>query len=114
MAYHGTDLPETQPAWPAGRDRMPLISSTSGRLAQRQLAMPRDARSAADSDERWGGLAAPRPLSSQTPTSRCRSATAGRRARARESPPGVGHAAIGTRVALRHRSRLPARQHVRP
>jgi hypothetical protein len=50
----------------------------------------------------------------RTPTSRCRSATAGRRARARESPPGVGHAAIGTRVALRHRSGLSARLHVRP
>ncbi len=54
------------------------------------------------------------PLSTQTPTSRCRFATAGRRARDRESPPGVGHAAIGTPVALRHRSRLPARQHLRP
>lgn len=55
-----------------------------------------------------------RALSSQTPTSRCRSATAGRQVRARESPLGAGHAATGTRVALRSRPRLPARQHVRP
>ena len=50
----------------------------------------------------------------RTPTSRYRSAPAGPRARAPESPPGVGHAAIGTRVALRYRSRLSARTHVRP
>ena len=43
-----------------------------------------------------------RALSSRTPTSRCRSATAGRRVRARESPPGAGHTATGTRVALRN------------
>ena len=55
-----------------------------------------------------------RALSSRTPTSRCRSATAGRRVRARESPPGAGRAATGTRVALRSRPLLPARQHVRP
>ena len=53
-----------------------------------------------------------RALSSQTPTSRCRSAAAGRRGRARESPPGAGHAATGTRAALR--PRRPARQLVRP
>jgi len=62
----------------------------------------------------WAVLASRRALSSQTPTSGCRSATSGRQARARESPPGAGHAAIGTRVALRPRPRLPARQHVRP
>ena len=55
-----------------------------------------------------------RALSSQTPTSRCRSAAADRQARARESPPGAGHAATGTRVALRPRPRLRTRQHVRP
>jgi hypothetical protein len=54
-----------------------------------------------------------RALSTRTPTSRCRSATAGRRVRARESPPGAGRAATGTRVALRSRPLLPARQHVR-
>src|SRR5207248_10382396 len=48
-----------------------------------------------------------RALSSGTPTSRCRSATAGRRVRARESPPGAGRAAIGTRVALRPRPLPP-------
>jgi hypothetical protein len=55
-----------------------------------------------------------RALSSRTPTSRCRSASAGRRVRARESPPGAGRAATGTRVALRSRPPLPARQHERP
>jgi len=55
-----------------------------------------------------------RALSSRTPTSRCRCATAGRRVRARESPPGAGRAATGTRAALRSRPLLPARQHVRP
>ena len=65
-------------------------------------------------DGLWAVLAPRRALSSQTPTSRCRSATAGRRVRARESPLGAGHAATGTRVALRPRPRLPARQHVRP
>ncbi len=47
-------------------------------------------------DGRSPGRAPPRPLSSRTPTSRCRCATSGRRARARESPPGAGHAASGT------------------
>ena len=62
-----------------------------------------------------GLLQAPRrALSSRTPTSRCRSATAGRQVRARESPPGAGHAATGIRAARRPRLRLPARQHVRP
>jgi hypothetical protein len=55
-----------------------------------------------------------RTLSRQTPTSRGRSATAGRQVRARESPPGAGHAATGTRVALHRRPRLPARPHVPP
>src|SRR6266704_829592 len=54
------------------------------------------------------------PPSSGTPTSRCRSVTAGRRVRARGSPPGAGRAATGTRVALRSRPLLPARRHVRP
>jgi hypothetical protein len=58
--------------------------------------------------------ASPRPLSSQTLTSRCRSANAGRQGRAREWPPGAGHAAIGTRIARRPRSRLWVRKHVRP
>ena len=62
----------------------------------------------------WAVLARRRALSSQTPTSRCRSATAGRQLRARESTLGAGRAATGTRVALRRRARLPARQHVRP
>ncbi len=47
-----------------------------------------------------------RPLSSQRLTSRCRSANAGRQARVRESPPGAGHAASGTRVARRPHNRL--------
>ena len=55
-----------------------------------------------------------RALSSGTPTSRCRSATAGRRVRARGLPPGAGRAATGTRVALRSRPLLPARRHARP
>jgi len=55
-----------------------------------------------------------RALSSRTPTSRCRCPTAGRQVRARESPPGAGRVATGTRVALRSRPLLPARQHVRP
>ena len=53
-------------------------------------------------------------LSSRTPTSRCRSATARRRVQARESPPGAGRAATGTRVALRFRPLLPARRRARP
>jgi membrane-associated phospholipid phosphatase len=53
-------------------------------------------------------------LSRRRPTSRYRSATAGRRAPARESPPGAGHAATGTRVARLPRLHLPARQHARP
>ncbi len=55
-----------------------------------------------------------RALNSRTPTSRCRSATAGRRVRARESPPGAARAATGIRVALRRRPLLPARRHARP
>jgi hypothetical protein len=91
------------PSWP----RPMTTVSLSGRFAVNFMSADRG-------QVRGAGSKPPRPLSSQTPTSRCRSATAGRRARARESPPGVGHAAIGTRVALRYRSRLPARQHVRP
>jgi membrane-associated phospholipid phosphatase len=53
-------------------------------------------------------------LSRRRPTSRYRSAPAGRRAPARESPPGASHAATGTRVALLPRLHRPARQHVRP
>ena len=53
----------------------------------------------------WAVLAPRRALSSRTPTSRRRSATAGRRARGRESPPGAGRAATGTRAAPRHRPR---------
>ena len=62
----------------------------------------------------WAVLASRSALSSRTPTSRCRSATAGRRVRARESPPGAGRAATGTRVAPRSRLVLSPRQHVRP
>src|SRR4051812_28236851 len=54
------------------------------------------------------------PLSSRTPTSRCRSAAAGRRARGRGSPQGAGRVATGTPVAPRGRSRHPVRRHVRP
>src|SRR6266536_3242198 len=53
-------------------------------------------------------------ISSRTPTSRCRSATARRRVRARESPPGAGRAATGIRVVVRSRSLLPAPRHVPP
>jgi len=70
---------------------------------------------------RWRGATvlsttrqAGRPLSSQTLTSRCRSAPAGPQARAREWPPAAGHAATGTPVALRPRSRLRAPKHVLP
>ncbi|MBA4866727.1 hypothetical protein H1V43_36615 [Streptomyces sp. PSKA54] len=63
---------------------------------------------------RQGAGGSRRALSSQTPTSRCRSTIAGRQVRARESPPGAGRAATGTRVALRPRSCLLARQRVRP
>jgi hypothetical protein len=67
---------------------------------------------------RWTGLGAVlaprRALSSQTLTSRSRSATAGRQVRARESTPEAVHAATGTQVALRPRSRLSARQPVLP
>ena len=62
----------------------------------------------------WAVLAPRRALSSRTPTSRWRCATAGRRGRARGSPPGAGRAATGTRVARRSRPFLPARRHVRP
>jgi hypothetical protein len=55
-----------------------------------------------------------RALSSQTPTSRCRSATAGRPVRARESSPGAGRAATGIRAGLRLRPRLAAQRHARP
>jgi hypothetical protein len=50
-----------------------------------------------------GGRHTRRALNSQTPTSRCRSATAGHQARARGSPPAAGHAATGTHVARRPR-----------
>jgi hypothetical protein len=67
---------------------------------------------------RWTGLRAVlarrRAFSSRTLTSRSRSATAGRQVRARGLPPGAGHAATGTQIALRPRSRPPARQHVLP
>jgi len=85
------------PRWPwTGHARMGRVSS------RRPLDAP------------WAVLAPWRALSSQKPTSRCRSATAGRQVRARESPPGAGHAATGTRVAPRPRPRLPARPHERP
>ena len=53
-------------------------------------------------------------LSSQILTSRCRSAATGRPVRARESPPGAGHAANGTPVARPPRRHLPARRPARP
>jgi hypothetical protein len=53
-------------------------------------------------------------LSRRRPTSRYRSAPAGRRAPARESRPGAGHAATGTPGAPLPRLHRPARQHVRP
>ena len=62
-------------------------------------------RAAANLRERGGRLKqfslAPhvRTLSCQRLTSRCRSAVAGPRVRARESPRGAGHAATGTRAA---------------
>ncbi len=59
-------------------------------------------------------LAPWRALSSRTPTSRCRSATAGRRVRARGSPTGAARAATGTRLALRCGPLLRARQPMRP
>jgi hypothetical protein len=81
--------------------RSPVLSRTSQLTASARWA--------------WGRCWRPRrALSSQTLTSRSRSATAGRQVRARESPPEAGHAATGTQVALRPRPRLPARQHVRP
>jgi hypothetical protein len=61
-----------------------------------------------------GGAGARRALSSQTPTSRSRSAPAGRQVRAHGSPPGADHAASGTQIAPRPRSRLRARQPVLP
>jgi len=67
-----------------------------------------------EQDPRQRGQGRPSALSGRTPTSRCRSATAGRRGRARGSPPAVGRAATGTRVALRSGPLLPVRQHVRP
>src|SRR5690348_14174171 len=46
------------------------------------------------------------PISSRTPTSRCRFATADHPGQDRESPPAVGRAASGTRADLYSRPRL--------
>ena len=89
-----------------------------GWLSLSGKALWRSGRSSARQSEpfRYGVavLAPQRAFSSQTPTSRCRSATAGRPVRARESALRAGHAATGTRVALRPRLCLAARHHVRP
>ena len=53
-------------------------------------------------------------ISSRTPTSRGRSAAAGRRVRARGPPPEVGRVATGTRLSPHARPRLPARRRARP
>src|SRR5688500_31359 len=50
----------------------------------------------------------------RTPPSRSRSAAAGRRARARGSPPGAERAATGTRIAPRPRPRPPAPRRAPP
>src|SRR3982075_964277 len=55
---------------------------------------------------RWAVLAPGGALSSRTPTSRCRSATAGRRVRARQSPPAASRAVTGIRVVLRERGHV--------
>ena len=84
------------------------------RLSWRSSSRPRGRVSCQRPRRLWSVVVPRRVLSSRTPTSSCRCATAGRRGRAREWPPRAGHAATGTRVALRRRPRLPGRQHVRP
>ena len=63
---------------------------------------------------RVAGAAGRCAVSSRTPTSRGRFATAGPRGRARGYFPGAGRAATGTRVGRRPHPRHSARQHVRP
>src|SRR5229473_4974180 len=84
-----------------------LVSSSRLMEANARLELSRSAAHA-------GGPGLAGALSSRTPTSRCRSVSAGRRGRARESPPGDGRAATGTRVSLRFRPLLPKPQHGRP
>jgi len=100
-----------------GRSSQPRCSSRARSATGRAFRPPRLSRtskSTASAWWAWGRSWRRGALNCQTLTSRFRFATAGRQVRARESPPEAGHAATGTRVGLRPRSHLPARQHVRP
>ena len=96
-----------------GAPRFAAAGATFARLPRRDSIPRHDEPLTVQAQRAWNRRdssagAGGQPLSSRTPTSRCRCAAAGRRAPARGSRPGAGPAASGTHVVLRRRSPLGA------